>query len=235
MKKILLIISLLISSTATSLTAAHAEQCAVMGPNGCVLTEAQAQASNNGGAGQCNASNPCGTWAVLDNSNTVTNVIVCQTAVCGSGTFANKPVVLQVPASESGQPQGSVFVENPTPEQVVKYDPSTNTFTQGTVSFAAPVVRTEKVDSATLTATINSELRTFSPNSFVDGQMKFTPVVTSNTSATISVIEGLTREMAMFETPKTREQLQTAIVNKLLVIQKYLHRYYVLLGGWLID
>jgi hypothetical protein len=206
-----------------------------MGPNGCILTEAQAQASNNGGAGQCNASNPCGTWAVVDPTNTVTNVIVCQPSVCGSGNFANNTVVLQVPANDSGQPQGSVFVNDPTPEQVVTYDPSTKMFTQGTVGFSAPVERTEIVDTAILTATINSELRTFDSNSFVNGQMQFTPVVTSTTGATISVIEGLTKEMAMFETPKTRAQLQTAVANKLLVIQKYLHKYYVLLGGWLID
>jgi hypothetical protein len=160
---------------------------------------------------------------------------VCQPSVCGSGNFANNTVVLQVPANDSGQPQGSVFVNDPTPEQVVTYDPSTKMFTQGTVGFSAPVERTEIVDTAILTATINSELRTFDSNSFVNGQMQFTPVVTSTTGATISVIEGLTKEMAMFETPKTRAQLQTAVANKLLVIQKYLHKYYVLLGGWLID
>lgn len=235
MKKILLVVSLVISSTAISLTAAHAEQCAVMGPNGCVLTEAQAQASNNGGAGQCNASNPCGTWAVLDNNNTVTNVIVCQTAVCGSGTFANKPVVLQVPANESGQPQGSVFVQNPTPEQVVTYDPSTKMFTQGTVGFSAPVERTEIVDTATLTATINSELRTFNSNNFVDGQMQFTPVVTSTTSAVISASEGLQKETALFDTPKTRAQLQKIVENRMVLIQRYLNRFYIMLNGWLIE
>ena len=160
---------------------------------------------------------------------------MCQTAVCGSGTFAGNSVVLQVPANESGQPQGSVFVNNPTPEQVVTYDPSTKMFTQGTVGFSAPVERTEIVDTATLTATINSELRTFNSNNFVNGQMQFTPVVTPTTGAIISVTEGLTREMAMFDTPKTKAQLQAAIANKLLVIQRYLHRYYLLLDGWIID
>jgi hypothetical protein len=235
MKKIILITSLIISSTAVSINTVYAEQCAVMGPNGCVLTEAQARASDNGNAGQCNANNPCGTWAVLDNTNTVINVIVCQTAVCGSGTFAGNSVVLQVPANESGQSQGSVFVNNPTPEQVVTYDPSTQRFTQGTSGFAAPVEKTEVVDTATLTVTINSELRTFDSNSFVNGEIQFKPVVTSTTGATISATEGLVKEMATFETPQTRAQLQTAIENKLLIIQRYLNRFYVLLNGWLIE
>jgi len=235
MKKILLIISLLISSTATSLTAAHAEQCAVMGSNGCVLTEAQAQASNNGGVGQCSASNPCGTWAVLDNSNTVTNVIVCQTAVCGSGTIAGTvtPVVLQVPAHPvTGQHQTGYLG---TPENPVRYDSEAKVFTQGSANNPAPVTRSETVDTATLTVTINSNAVSFGPNNFIDGKMQFTPIVTSTTGATISATDGLIKEMAMFETPKTRAQLQANIQGKLALIERYLNRFYTLLNGWLID
>jgi hypothetical protein len=45
---------------------------------------------------QCTASDPCGTWAMLDPQGTVTNVIVCQASVCGGGTWAGQTVVPQV-------------------------------------------------------------------------------------------------------------------------------------------
>lgn len=47
----------------------------------------------------------CG-WAVLDDSNNVTNVIVCDYSVCGSGTFANMRVVLQARQLPSGNVAG---------------------------------------------------------------------------------------------------------------------------------
>ena len=45
---------------------------------------------------QCTASDPCGTWAMLDPQGTVTNIIVCQASVCGGGTWAGQTVVPQV-------------------------------------------------------------------------------------------------------------------------------------------
>jgi hypothetical protein len=41
--------------------------------------------------------------------------------------------------------------------------------------------------------------------------------------------------MAVFETPKTRAQLQANIQGKLALIERYLNRFYTLLNGWLID
>ena len=180
------------------------------------------------------------TYAVVDSSGTVTNVIVCQISVCGSsgswgGTMPNdtpwagQRLVLQVPANPvTGQNQGAFMG---TPENPVKYDSQAQVFTQG----SAPITRSETIETTTVTATIHSDTVSFGPSSFVDGQMQFTPVVTSNTGATISATEGLVKEMAMFETPKTRAQLETSITNKLLVIQKYLNRFYTLLNGWILD
>jgi hypothetical protein len=54
-----------------------------------VINTSQASASD------CNSENPCGTWAVLDSAGTVTNIIVCQASVCGSGEFAGQKVVEQ--------------------------------------------------------------------------------------------------------------------------------------------
>ena len=52
--------------------------------------------SSQANAGDCSASDPCGTWAVLDTQGTVTNVIVCQASVCGAGSFGGQTVVPQV-------------------------------------------------------------------------------------------------------------------------------------------
>jgi len=184
------------------------------------------------------------TYAVVDSSGVVTNVIVCQASVCGSsgswnGTmpsdtpWAGQKLVLQVPAHpETGKNQGSVIG---TPENPVKYDSQSQTFTQGSASTPVPVRNSETVDNTTLVATIQSDVVTFGPDKFVNGQMQFTPVVTSNTGATISATDGLVKEMAMFETPKTRAQLQANIQGKLALIERYLNRFYTLLNGWLID
>jgi hypothetical protein len=146
--------------------------------------------------------------------------------------WAGQKLVLQVPANPvTGQNQGSVFTQNPTPEQVVRYDSQAQVFTQGSV----PVTRTETVDTATLVTTIDSTEVTFGPDNFVDGQMIFNPKITPTTGATISATDGLIKEMAVFETPKTRAQLQANIQGKLALIERYLNRFYTLLNGWLID
>jgi hypothetical protein len=184
------------------------------------------------------------TYAVVNSAGVVTNIIVCGPAVCGPNgswggvmpsdtPWAGQQLVLQVPVhTETGKSLGGYLG---TPENPVKYDSQAQVFTQGSTSIPAPVTRSENIDDVTLSATIQSEVKTFGPNSVVNNEMQFTPLVNSGTGATLSATDGLTKEIAMFETPKTRTQLQAAITNKLLVIQKYLHRYYVLLGGWLID
>jgi hypothetical protein len=61
-----------------------------------------------------NANNGAGVWAVVDSSGTVTNVIVCTQAVCGSGTFGGERVVPQIapnPITNDAQGQGS-FIGN---------------------------------------------------------------------------------------------------------------------------
>ena len=61
-----------------------------------------------------NATDGAGVWAVVDSSGTVTNVIVCTQAVCGSGTFGGERVVPQIapnPITNDAQGQGS-FIGN---------------------------------------------------------------------------------------------------------------------------
>lgn len=61
-------------------------------------------------AGECSAEDPCHTYAMVNDSGLVTNIIVCQPSVCGSGTFAGSRVVLQVAAnSETHKNQGGYY------------------------------------------------------------------------------------------------------------------------------
>jgi hypothetical protein len=232
MKKILLAISLVLSSFNFIGTPAHAD-------------ENQA------------------TYAVVNSAGVVTNIIVCGPAVCGPNgswggimpsdtPWAGQQLVLQVPVhTETGKSLGGYLG---TPENPVMYDSQAQVFTQGSASTPEPVTRSENIDNVTLSATIQSEVKTFGPNSVVNNQMQFTPLVNSSTGATLSAIQqtGETRtvtssigvvtteyvtskEMAFFDTPKTRSQIQTSIENRLRIIQQYLNRFYVLLNGWIID
>jgi hypothetical protein len=61
-------------------------------------------------AGECSAEDPCHTYAMVDDSGVVTNIIVCQPSVCGGGTFAGSRVVPQVAANPvTHQSQGGYF------------------------------------------------------------------------------------------------------------------------------
>jgi hypothetical protein len=184
------------------------------------------------------ASEPTGTYAVVNSSGVVTNIIVCTASVCGpggswGGVMPNDTpcpgcsIVLQrAPNPVTGLSQGGNMG---TPENPVKYDSEKQVFTQGTEAIPSPVTRTEVVEEAIISVTINSTEVSFGPN------VETKPIVDSQTSATLFAIEGLQKEMASFETPKTRTQLQAAIENKLFIIQRYLNRFYRLLNGWLID
>jgi hypothetical protein len=96
--------------------------------------------TGNANASDCNATNGCGDWAMVDSTGTVVANVVCQESVCGAnGSWAGKvPVefgckdctyVLQVPASKTGEYQGS-FISPLTDASPVKYDVKTNTFSQ---------------------------------------------------------------------------------------------------------
>jgi len=91
---------------------------------------------------------PAGTWAVLNDRNEVTNIIVCTVGVCGGGTFGGNRVVLQVPTNPdgSGAPQGGYFAGNNSPNPVT-YNPQNNTFN---VPFAGGTLQAPQQPSTTL-------------------------------------------------------------------------------------
>jgi hypothetical protein len=186
-------------------------------------------------AGECSAEDPCGTWAVVNDSGVVSNIIVCQPSVCGSGTFAGMKVVFQVPANSTNHTsQGGYYHSEP--EQVVTYNEQTNRFSMGSNSNPVLVTRTEVVDSVTLSATIRSTTVTFGPDNFINGKMEFTPIVDTSTGATISATKitgnATTIERLTFATPQTVEQIRVSLTEELVMLRTNLNRLIVLLKNW---
>ena len=194
----------------------------------------------------CTENDPCQTWAMVNDSGLVTNIIVCQPSVCGSGEFAGTRVVLQVPADPvTHQSQGGYFGgSDPQSPQAVYYNDELSVFTQGSSSFPAPVVKTEEFDDGTslttLKTTVKSQMVTFGPDDFVNGEMKFTPVIDDQTGAELYVyqyvyegLEEVTVESITFDSPKSQEEIIAAIEeNNLNLVLTWVNELFEMLGDW---
>jgi hypothetical protein len=99
-------------------------------------------------AGECTTADPCMTYAVVDSSNTVVNIIVCQPSVCGSGVWDGKKVVPQVAANPQTNDTFNTGGKTTSGNHVVTVSED-NVFTvqnNGIVveSFSAPIVENTK-------------------------------------------------------------------------------------------
>lgn len=83
-------------------------------------------------AGECSPQDPCQTYAMLDNAGVVTNVIVCQPSVCGSGFWNGQKVVPQVAADSSGNNRGGIY-KSPEDGKVVESNGVFTVYTDKTV------------------------------------------------------------------------------------------------------
>jgi hypothetical protein len=150
-------------------------------------------------ANTCSASSPCGTYAVINSNNEVTNTIVCQAAVCGGGSFANTPVVLQVPTSpdNSGTAQGGYLGNGNGP---VIYDPGTQTFSMSAGSFSiddpTPVVVTntdKSVSSTQLSSSVSSSTLSFkAPSSIGAPKSVVTKKASNNARGKLTAVQRVT-------------------------------------------
>jgi hypothetical protein len=103
-------------------------------------------------AGECSAEDPCQTYAMINDLGVVTNIIVCQPSVCGSGIWDGQRVVPQVAANaETHQSQGGYLAntgstpitesdgrftltnDQPVVSQIVVEEQNTNTIVESTV------------------------------------------------------------------------------------------------------
>ena len=147
----------------------------------------------------CSSSSPCGTYAVLNSNNEVTNTIVCQAAVCGGGSFANQPVVLQVPTSPDGNgtAQGGYLGNG---NGSVTYDPVTNIFSMSagplSIEDPTPVVVTNtdnSVSSTQLASSVSSSTLSFkAPTSINSIKSAVTKKATSNAKGKLIAVQTVT-------------------------------------------
>ena len=233
MKKIFLAISLVLSSFNFIGTPAHADdsQSSNIKTDGTILYCQGMVCSTTPPAPATVAG-----FAVVNSEGEVKGAIACNIVSCPStlqGTYmgcTNCALVQQTPATQNNNATGIIS----TLDRPVTYNPQTQVFTQGSSGVPTPITRTEVIGTTTLSATINSDSVTFSPNNTVNGEMIFTPNVTSNTGANVSATENGVTESQSFATPQTRNQIAVAVENKSL-LQRRLDRIYVMLRGWVLD
>jgi hypothetical protein len=171
----------------------------------------------------CSAEDPCHTYAMVDNSGIVTNIIVCQPSVCGSGFFAGSRVVPQVAANPiTHQSQGGYISNVGSPPVIESNGRFTVTTDHPTVS---QTVVKEETKETVLQSTISSGTqKSFTFNDTV-GSPNGTPtmkneVMQKSTSATLSAIElsnsdtptVISRESITFDERQTEEYVELMLM-----------------------
>lgn len=166
--------------------------------------------------GTCSPEDPCDTWAVIGDGGAVTNVIVCQQSVCGSGEFAGLKVAPQVQGNkETGNPNGGIW-GGPGNEQAVTYTEQDKTFhindnSGDTVLEEKTITFEDKVVEIKIEAPVGPKTRTFTYDSSIEtGQPDFkapnVPVTLTATETVVSV--------------ETESGVQTNILNEIITFQE---------------
>jgi hypothetical protein len=203
-------------------------------------------------AGECSASDPCLTYAMLDSSGVVINIIVCQPSVCGGGTWDGKRVVPQVAATPEGQNQGGYYNPAGSGREVV-HSNGTFTLNNNVAATTVDVVVNTTVDAITNTTSTETSTVTVSKSagnastfSYEDtvgkspSEISFTTVpLANNTSATVSATDinpnGSSTESVTFEERKTSTFVQNyfsannynLLISKFARIAKYLDNWFL--------
>jgi hypothetical protein len=195
-------------------------------------------------AGDCSVADPCLTYAVLDNSGVVTNVIVCQPSFCGSGKLPDgTTVVPQVAASSTGQNQGGHYNHAGIPGKDVVYSDGSFTINNEVVVNKVDVVtNTTNTETSTVSVLISEgNQQGFSyedtiGKTFDQIELKTLPLKDS-VSAVVSVTEvtstSTRTESTIFAERKTAEEVSSILIERnLTLLQSRINRLLILLDGW---
>jgi len=195
-------------------------------------------------AGECSAEDPCHTYAMVDGNGTVTNIIVCQPSVCGSGTFAGSRVVPQVAANPLTHQNQGGYLSNPDSTPVKE---SNGRFT---VTNDSPVVSNTVIQEETKNVVLTSSIEKGTQTSFTfndtvgasDGRPTFRSEPMDKTiGATLSVTElsksetptVIAEEVAVFEERQTEQFVELTIqLNNLQKIMRNWNWFKMSLVGW---
>jgi len=184
-------------------------------------------------AGECSASDPCLTYAMLDSSGVVINIIVCQPSVCGGGTWDGKRVVPQVAATPEGQNQGGYYNPAGSGREVV-HSNGTFTLNNNVAATTVDVVVNTTLDAITNTTSTETSTVTVSKSagnastfSYEDtvgkspSEISFTTLpLANNTSATVSATD-VSSNSTLTESVTFQERKTLAFVEEYLLENDY--------------
>jgi hypothetical protein len=195
-------------------------------------------------AGECSAEDPCHTYAMVDGNGTVTNIIVCQPSVCGSGTFAGSRVVPQVAANSATHQNQGGYLSNPDSTPVKE---SNGRFT---ITNDNPVVSNTVIKEETKDVVLTSSIEKGTQSSFTfndtvgtaGGRPTFKSEPMDKTiGATLSVTElsksetptVISEEVAVFEERETEQFVELTLqLNNLQKIMRNWNWFKMSLVGW---
>jgi hypothetical protein len=187
-------------------------------------------------AGGCSAEDPCHTYAVVNDVGVVTNTIVCQPSVCGSGVLGDMKVVLQVEANPTTHQNQGGYIGNP------GGTPVTESNGRFTITNDSPVVSTSTINEETTNTVISSTVAAGTQKSFTFSDTVGAPngvptmrnePIKKSTSATLSATE-----LSKSETPTviseesiTFDERQTEEYVKLMLMLEELNKIFAN-WGW---
>jgi hypothetical protein len=193
-------------------------------------------------AGDCSESDPCGSWAMLDTQGVVTNVIVCQASVCGSGTWAGQTVVPQVapnPVTNDTQGIGS-YIGNADQGTQVTYSGGTFTIIENT-RINNKFTETQGDNSTTSEVNIPISSRSFTYEDTIGksyGNVEMSPVIfNENAETTVKVTETnlintISESVNFYERKTTQEVEEVFVNNNLNLLLSKIQTLIFLLGSW---
>jgi hypothetical protein len=200
-------------------------------------------ASESANAGNCSVSDPCLTYAMLDDSDVVINIIVCQPSVCGSGIWDGRKVVPQVAATSEGQNQGGYYNPAGSGREVTH---SNGTFTMNNnVPITKIDVVTNTINTETSTIVVSVSAGNASTFSYQDTIEKSTSEISftilplpDSTTATVSATDvnsnSTVTESVTFQERKTTEEMSSILIQQNLnLLQSKINRLLALLDNWI--
>jgi hypothetical protein len=200
-------------------------------------------ASESANAGNCSVSDPCLTYAMLDDSDVVINIIVCQPSVCGSGIWDGRKVVPQVAATSEGQNQGGYYNPAGSGREVTH---SNGTFTMNNnVPITKIDVVTNTINTETSTIVVSVSAGNASTFSYQDTVEKSTSEISftilplpDSTTATVSATDvnsnSTVTESVTFQERKTTEEMSSILIQQNLnLLQSKINRLLALLDNWI--
>ena len=208
--------------------------------------------ANSNNSTQCSASNPCMTYAEVDSSGSVANIIVCQPSVCGSGgvfggTVNGNRLVAQVaanPVTNDTFGTGGQMTNLAQNKIVTVSSDNVFTVTQNGVlvkKFAAPEVKT--IESSTVTTSIDVK--------FLDSSTVVTDLVTGTEQVVIQELSVATISASEVTATSTSSSVvqENLIINQKVtvaeaaiiidnssnrIMKSKINRLMRLLGDWLL-